>query len=350
MAGSSDGLLDSTTTLSDVTEANPAAAGSSGNNDGGRLQQQAATEDGGLSSGGPATAAASEAASVEREQWGSRLSFLLGAIGSAIGTGNVWRFPYLLFKYGGGGFLIPYFFALFVLGIPLMLLELGLGQSRQKGFVVCMHEIHRGFAGLAWATVLNSLLSCVFYNVIMAWSVLYLVNSFSMPWAEDITDGGLPLGADTPVVLDPVRLHGGVMVDPCDATSAKLQANDVVVAFTCVAELGLGCAEGPAWGIGRRLANHSSSSSSSSSSGNSSNSSLIQGLVHGRVILGDGIVAGHSQAEDYFFVDVLGRSTGIGVTGSLQWKVFFCLALIWLAVYLCTVRETNIAAPMHRVY
>jgi hypothetical protein len=176
------------------------------------------------------------------------------------------------------------------------------------------------------------------------------VNSFSMPWAEDITDGGLPLGADTPVVLDPVRLHGGVMVDPCDATSAKLQANDVVVAFTCVAELGLGCAEGPAWGIGRRLANHSSSSSSSSSSGNSSNSSLIQGLVHGRVILGDGIVAGHSQAEDYFFVDVLGRSTGIGVTGSLQWKVFFCLALIWLAVYLCTVRETNIAAPMHRVY
>lgn len=66
----------------------------------------------------------------ERDQWGSRYSFLLGAIGSAIGTGNVWRFPYLLFKYGGGGFLIPYFFSLFVLGIPIMLLELGLGQVR----------------------------------------------------------------------------------------------------------------------------------------------------------------------------------------------------------------------------
>ena len=71
--------------------------------------------------------------------------------------------------------------ALFVLGIPIMLLELGLGQSRQKGFVVCLHEIHPGFAGLAWATVINSMLSCVFYNVIMAWSVLYLLNSVTQP-------------------------------------------------------------------------------------------------------------------------------------------------------------------------
>ena len=70
-----------------------------------------------------------------------------------------------------------------MLGIPLMLLELSLGQHRQQGFVRCMTEIHVGFSGLAWATVINSFLSCTFYNVIMAWSLVYLVNSFSLPWA-----------------------------------------------------------------------------------------------------------------------------------------------------------------------
>eukprot|EP01044_Picomonas_judraskeda_P004643 COSAG03_NODE_413_length_8134_cov_3.448164_9_plen_434_part_00 len=118
-----------------------------------------------------------------RPVWQDERSFLLAAVGAAIGTGNVWRFPYLCFKYGGGSFLVPYFFSVFVLGIPVMVLELGLGQQRQKGFVYTMHEIHPALAGLAWATVLNTFLSCVFYCMVMAWSLIYLLHSFSEPWA-----------------------------------------------------------------------------------------------------------------------------------------------------------------------
>ena len=109
---------------------------------------------------------------------------LLAAMGAAIGTGNVWRFPYLCFKYGGGSFLVPYFLAMGVLGIPIMVLELSLGQHRQKAFVYTLHEIHPALAGLGWATVLNTFLSAVFYCVVMAWSALYLVRSFSQPWAN----------------------------------------------------------------------------------------------------------------------------------------------------------------------
>jgi SNF family Na+-dependent transporter len=64
------------------------------------------------------------------EQWSSRASFVVSAIGSAVGFGNLWRFPYLIHKYGAT-FLVPYFFALFVFGFPILLLEYSLGQFYQ---------------------------------------------------------------------------------------------------------------------------------------------------------------------------------------------------------------------------
>ena len=64
--------------------------------------------------------------------WSSRKVFVLASIGSAIGFGNVWRFPYYVHMYGGGTFLVPYFFALFALGIPSLILEMALGQLYQQ--------------------------------------------------------------------------------------------------------------------------------------------------------------------------------------------------------------------------
>jgi neurotransmitter:Na+ symporter, NSS family len=67
-------------------------------------------------------------AQTKRARWPSRSSFIIAAVASAIGLGNVWRFPYLSYKHGGGAFLIPYVIFLLVTGIPLMQTELALGE------------------------------------------------------------------------------------------------------------------------------------------------------------------------------------------------------------------------------
>jgi len=64
----------------------------------------------------------------ERQRWMGRFTFILAAIGSAIGLGNFWRFPFLTYKYGGGIWFLPYLLALFLLGIPIAVMEIGLGQ------------------------------------------------------------------------------------------------------------------------------------------------------------------------------------------------------------------------------
>jgi NSS family neurotransmitter:Na+ symporter len=67
---------------------------------------------------------------MEREQWKSQLGFLFAAVGSAIGLGNIWRFSYMAYDNGGGAFLIPYVIALLTAGIPLLILEFGIGHER----------------------------------------------------------------------------------------------------------------------------------------------------------------------------------------------------------------------------
>jgi len=69
----------------------------------------------------------------DTQLWTSRLSYTLAAVGSAVGLGNIWRFPYLCYRNGGATFLIPYFISLFALGIPLFALEFTLGQGTGKG-------------------------------------------------------------------------------------------------------------------------------------------------------------------------------------------------------------------------
>ncbi|XP_064641024.1 sodium-dependent noradrenaline transporter-like [Lineus longissimus] len=118
----------------------------------------------------------------ERLSWGTRFDFLLSTIGFAVDLANVWRFPYLCFKNGGGAFLIPYFTMLVCGALPLFFLELLLGQYQQTG-VISIWRIAPIFKGLGWCACLISFYVAWYYNVVIAWSIYYFIQSFTgTPW------------------------------------------------------------------------------------------------------------------------------------------------------------------------
>ncbi|XP_060898925.1 solute carrier family 6 member 22, tandem duplicate 2 [Labrus mixtus] len=122
----------------------------------------------------------------EREQWGSKIEFILAVAGHIVGLGNVWRFPYLCYKNGGGVFFIPYVLFLFTCGIPLFFLETSLGQFTSQGGITCWRKICPLFEGLGYGSQVVVLYTGVYYIIILAWTFLYLFSSFTseLPWAS----------------------------------------------------------------------------------------------------------------------------------------------------------------------
>tara|TARA_Y100000310_G_scaffold315290_1_gene365648 strand:+ start:122 stop:1588 length:1467 start_codon:yes stop_codon:yes gene_type:complete len=120
-----------------------------------------------------------------RDKWPSRTAFIYAAIGSAVGLGNVWRFPFLAEKFGGGAFLIPFLIALFVAGIPLLILEFALGQKIQKGAVDSLAAIKKNLSVVGWWALFTAFIVISYYVVIMAWSLIYLFVSLGTQWSDD---------------------------------------------------------------------------------------------------------------------------------------------------------------------
>uniref|UniRef100_A0A8C6WZZ2 Transporter n=1 Tax=Neogobius melanostomus TaxID=47308 RepID=A0A8C6WZZ2_9GOBI len=121
-----------------------------------------------------------------RGQWSSKMEFLLAVAGQIIGLGNVWRFPYLCYKNGGGVFFIPYVLFLFTCGIPLFLLETSMGQYTKQGSITSWKKICPLFQGIGYGGQVVVLYSSIYYIIILAWAFLYLFSSFSteIPWAS----------------------------------------------------------------------------------------------------------------------------------------------------------------------
>lgn len=118
-----------------------------------------------------------------RPQWKTHMGFLFAAVGSAIGLGNIWRFPYLCYKSGGGAFLIPYLIALFLVGIPMMILEIALGHKMRGSAPASFASISRKWEWLGWWQVIFVMFGIVlYYSVIVAWCLNYFIFSFNLGW------------------------------------------------------------------------------------------------------------------------------------------------------------------------
>lgn len=121
----------------------------------------------------------------EREKWNNKLDFFFSGLGYAVGLSNVWRFPYLCYKNGGGAFLVAYAFGVFFGGIPMFFLEVGLGQYMSRGGPGTWN-ISPIFKGIGYASAVMAYLSNLFYIVLLAYSLYFLGMSFNtvLPWAS----------------------------------------------------------------------------------------------------------------------------------------------------------------------
>lgn len=125
----------------------------------------------------------------ERETWERNADFLLSIIGFAVDLANIWRFPYLCYRNGGGAFLIPYFLMLIFGAVPLFYMELILGQYNRQGPISVWKNVCPLFKGVGFCAVLVAFYVSFYYNVIIGWSLYFLAmsttsSSGQLPWVH----------------------------------------------------------------------------------------------------------------------------------------------------------------------
>lgn len=114
-----------------------------------------------------------------RDQWGSKLGFIMAAAGSAVGLGNLWKFPYVAGKNGGGAFVLVYFVMLLLVGFTLMLAELVLGRNTQLNAIGAYRKISRRWSWVGGLGIASGFLILSYYSVIGGWVIKYLGSSLT---------------------------------------------------------------------------------------------------------------------------------------------------------------------------
>lgn len=120
-----------------------------------------------------------------RGAFSSRKVFILAAIGSAVGLGNIWRFPYVAYENGGGAFLIPYLVALLTAGIPFLLMDYAIGHKHRGSAPLSFARMRRGAEFLGWWQVGICFLIAVYYAAVIAWALRYMLFSLDEAWGDD---------------------------------------------------------------------------------------------------------------------------------------------------------------------
>lgn len=254
----------------------------------------------------------------ERQKWTNSFDFVLSLIGYAVGVSNLWRFPYLCLKNGGGAFLIPYFFFLFLAGIPLFYMEVCLGQFSGTSSLF-VWKLCPLFRGLGYCMIIVSGMACIYYNSVISWILYYLYSSFTgeLPWAS------CKHWWNTPTCFDSRNTTAAAA--PCNSSSLDS-------ALLGVNGLNSSCGEGlGVFGNVSRL------------SGGGVILSNVSQLMHTYNVADSGVVAAlssapKSAAEEFWQYNVLRKSSGLHDLGPVQLHSAICLLVAWLLVFLCLIR------------
>ncbi len=143
-------------------------------------------------------------ASGGHEQWSSRMAFIFAAVGSAIGLGNIWRFPYLAGENGGGAFVLVYIICVLLIGVPILMAELTLGRRGQMSPVRSLEKVAKeSLSSPRWrwigtgASFAGGLMLLSYYSVIAGWVLAYIIKAGSGMFVDFWADLG-PITAASP--------------------------------------------------------------------------------------------------------------------------------------------------------
>lgn len=114
---------------------------------------------------------------MSKQRWSSRFTFILAAIGSAVGLGNCWRFPGLAAKHGGGAFLLVYLLIMAIVGIPMLCMEIAIGRRMRGGAPKTLKGLHKNGEFIGWSAVANGFFICCYYTVVFAWVIAMVFAS-----------------------------------------------------------------------------------------------------------------------------------------------------------------------------
>lgn len=123
---------------------------------------------------------------LQRAEWTGQIGFIVSAIGSAVGLGNIWRFPGVAFENGGGAFLIPYIVALLTAGVPILFLDYAIGHRFRGSAPLALRRLAGKLGeGIGWFQVMICVFIAIYYAAVLAWALSYFVFSFDLKWGDD---------------------------------------------------------------------------------------------------------------------------------------------------------------------
>ncbi|CAG0880461.1 unnamed protein product [Darwinula stevensoni] len=216
----------------------------------------------------------------DRGNWTGKFDFLLSLLGYSVGLGNVWRFPYLCYKNGGGAFLLPFVIMLVVAGLPLMFMELSLGQYVSLGPIGLFEKLCPLLHGLGWGMVIISSIVMLYYNMIIAWTLFYMFASWTsvIPWTHCEPEWSTETCYSYEDADNCMKLNGTYYNRSCFDSETSIALNLTL---------------------------------------------LVQNRTK------------ETPASQYFNNYVLGLSEGIESSGEPRWQLVLCLLLAWSIVFLC---------------